>query len=671
MRFQHVCFLFLGILFSCAQKATVEPVSTSIPKGPEFLIAINDEPIYSDEFLQTLSKNQHLKKNNGQLSKQEFEQNFKLFLEFQLKVKEAEKRGMDQTEEFKNEYHLIKEDLKKPYLIKNAIQEGELRKAYSRMQEIVKASHILIQIPPNASQADSLAVLNMAKNLKTKAENGADFNELSFEYSDDPSAKNNYGNLGYFTALQMVYAFEDAAYGLKIGEISEPVLTDFGVHIIKLEDRKPNPGEIRVSHILVRTDPADPLSETRAKNRIAEIFSALREDEDSWNEITLNYSEDQGTKKNGGKLPWFGVGAIVPEFERTAFSLTKIGEIAAPVKTPYGYHIIRLEETKPIASFEDMEEALKSKILRDSRSGLIQSQVMAIQMERYGFIENDTLIGQLEPLADKLLPLGQGNLEKALGEENLLNANMMVIQGDSISVREFMDFIGENKESVRPGSQHHFDSLYIRFKERTLNLTEENDLLANNEEFRSLAKEYKDGILLFSLMNELVWQKALMDSLGQMAYYEKHSDRYQWPERVPGLLVRMAKNEQMDKVRKFLNTKVYSKNLKPRLEDRFLNDFPLLFTVEEDSFVIEGHPILQKIDSDKNYHELVHEGNSHFIVLGEKIPAGPKKFEETRGKVIQDYQKYLDSTLVETLKVNNSIQINEVEKERISRILVN
>lgn len=671
MRFKHVCFLFLGILFSCAPKATVVQESTPIPKGPDYLFAIDDELIYSEEFLQTLSKNQHLRKTREQMSKEEFEENFKLFLQFKLKVKEAEKRGMDKTEEFKNEYHIIKEDLKKPYLIKNSIQEGELRKAYSRMQEIVKASHILLQIPPNASGADSLAVLNMAKNLKSKAENGSDFNELSFEYSDDPSAKSNYGNLGYFTALQMVYAFEDAAYGLEIGEISEPVVTDFGYHIIKLEDRKPNPGEIRVSHILVRTDPADPLSEARAKSRIAEIYSALQKNEDSWDEITLTYSEDQGTKNNGGILPWFGVGAIVPEFERTAFSLTKMREIAAPVKTTYGYHIIRLEETKPIASFEDMEDALKSKILRDSRSGLIQSQVMAIQMERYGIIENDTLIGQLEPLTDELLPLGQDSLEKALAERNFLNADLMFIQGDSITVSEFMGFIEENQEIVRTGPHQYFQPWFTKFKEKALNKAEENDLMDHNEEYRSLAREYKDGILLFSLMNELVWQKALMDSLGQRAYYEKHSDRYQWPERVQGLLVRMAKNEQLDNVRDFLHNKVYSKNLKPRLEDRFLNDFPLLFTIEEDLFVIGEHPILQKIDSNKKYHELVHEGNNHFLVLGEKVPARPKIFEETRGKVIQDYQKYLDSTLIETLKVNTSIQINEAEKERIYRILVN
>src|SRR5690554_4249107 len=228
MRFKHICFLFWGILSSCAPKAIVDPVAVIVPKGPEPLVTIGNEEIPAEEFLYTVTKNQHLKVQKKELlTQEEFERNFELFLNFKLKVKEAEKRGMDKTEEFLNEFQMIKEDLKKPYLLKNSIQEGELRKSYSRTQEILKASHVLIEFPPNAGYSDSLSVLRMAENLKEKAESGADFNEMAYQYSDDPSAKSNKGDLGYFTALQMVYPFEDAAYGLEIGQISDPVLTDF------------------------------------------------------------------------------------------------------------------------------------------------------------------------------------------------------------------------------------------------------------------------------------------------------------------------------------------------------------------------------------------------------------------------------------------------------------
>ncbi|HLW20113.1 MAG TPA: peptidylprolyl isomerase [Cyclobacteriaceae bacterium] len=671
MRFKHLCFLILGILASCAPKARVEPESSTQPKEPEYLFAIDNEVVLSKEFLHTLSKNQHLRTDKAQLlTQEEFDQHFDMFLNFKLKVKEAEAREMDRTEEFKNEFSIIKEDLKTPYLLKNTVQEGELRKAYSRMQEIVKASHILIQFPPDAGHEDSIAVLRMAEQLKQRAESGEDFNALASEYSDDPSAKTNKGDLGYFTALQMVYPFEDAAFGLEVGEISEPVATDFGYHIIKLEDRRPNPGEIRVSHILIRIDPADPVSENRAKRKVGDVYSELQKDQSAWEEVVLAFSEDQGTKKTGGKLPWFGVGAIVPEFEKVAFSLTKPGEISAPVRTPYGYHIIRLEETKPALPYEELEATLKSKILRDSRSQLIQSQVVAMQKARFGFRDNEELRDSLRQRFDTNFDQGIEKVVSAVSEEGLMDSILFVVKDQAVPVHAFLKFVQESNQIRKPEGGSHFVSWYKAFEQHSLDQIEESELLNNNEEYRMLVKEYKEGILLFSLMNEMVWQRALLDTIGQREYYESHKDRYQWPERLPALLVKVEDESQLSKMRRFLMDKVYQKNLKPRLEDQFLNDYPMLFTIEEDVYVIEEHPILKKADVQQKSKELVHEGKRYFIISGEILPAGPKAFEETMGKVIQDYQKHLDSTLVESLKGKYIIRVNDSEKERISQLVV-
>lgn len=671
MRFKHICFLFWGILSSCAPKAIVDPVVAIVPKGPEPLVIIENDTVLAEEFLYTLTKNQHLKASKEELlSQEEFDRNFELFLNFKLKVKEAEKRGMDTTAEFLNEFHIIKEDLKKPYLLKNSIQEGELRKSYSRTQEILKASHILIEFPPNASYSDSVAVLRMAGNLKEKAEKGADFNELAYEHSDDPSAKANRGDLGYFTALQMVYPFEDAAYALEVGEVSGPVLTDFGYHVIKLEDRRTNPGEIKVSHILIRVDPANPVSEDRAKRRIAEIYTALQNKATKWEEVVKAYSEDLDTKDRGGALPWFGVGAIVPEFEKAAFSLNELGEISRPVKTSYGFHIVRLEERKPIASYEDMEPMLRSKILRDSRSGLIQSQVLAMQMAKYGFRENESAVAALRPILNRQFAQGTGGGLRPLDDSRLMDSVLFNIQEDTFPVRSFVGFIEKSNDRLTASDGNYFDPWYSRYKEVSLDAKEEQELLDNNKAYSLLVGEYREGILLFSIMNELVWQKALMDSIGQLEYYKTHIDRYQWPERVQALLVIMSDDSQLPKVRRFLSGKVYHKTLKPKLEDQFLNDYPMLFTLEEDVFVIEENAVLRKLDLGKKDHELLHEGRIYFVRLGEIIPAGPKSFDETRGKVIQDYQRHLDLELISTLKESYSIQINPSEKERISNMVV-
>ena len=671
MKFKPLCFLVLGILAACAPKARVEPESIVVSKEPDYLFAIDDDRVSAEDFLYTLSKNQHLKENRNQLlSQEEFDQNFELFLNFKLKVKEAERQGMDQTEEFNNEFSIIKEDLKKPYLLENSIQEGELRKAYSRMQEAIKASHILIQFPPNAGHEDSIAVLRMAVNLKERAEGGEDFNQLALAHSDDPSVQNNQGDLGYFTALQMVYPFEDAAYSLQIGEISDPVVTNFGYHIIKLQDRRPNPGQIRVSHILVRVNPSSPISEDRAKRRVADIYTELQKGGQIWEEVVKHYSEDEGTKNSGGLMPWFGVGSIVPEFEEVAFSLTNRFEISPPVKTSFGFHIIRLEDTKPIASYEEMEPLLKSKILRDSRSRLIRSQVLAMQKAKFEFSENVVLLDSLEPIFNEYFTLGIEQLSRRLVELGLSDSTLMTIQDEPVAVRSFLDFIKEDTAIVDTETGNLFDPWYIKFQGHTLDQVEEFDLMNNNSDYRMLVKEYREGILLFSLMNELVWQKALMDSVGQLEYYNSHLDRYQWPERMPGLIVKIEDESQLAKVRRFLQDKVYQKNLKPRLEDQFLNDYPRLFTLKEGVFVIEEHPVLSEVDIQKRTQEVIHQGERYFLLLGEVIPAGPKLFEETRGKVIQDYQQHLDAELIRTLKEKHVIEINEGEKERISQMVV-
>lgn len=671
MKFKPLCFLVLGILAACAPKARVEPESVVVSPEPDFLFAIDNERVYADDFLYALTKNQHLKDNKSQgITQEEFNQNFELFLHFKLKVKEAERQGMDQTEEFSNEFLIIKEDLKKPYLLENSIQEGELRKAYSRMQDAIKASHILIQFPPNAGHEDSIAVLQMANNLKKRAENGEDFNQLALEHSDDPSAQSNRGDLGYFTALQMVYPFEDAAYGLQIGEISNPVATNFGYHIIKLLDRRPNPGQIRVSHLLIRIDPSNPVSEDRAKRRIADIYAELQRGEQTWEELVKRYSEDEGTKNTGGLLPWFGVGSIVPEFEEIAFSLTEPQEISPPVKTDFGFHIIRLEDTKPIAPYEEMEPLLKSKILRDSRSQLIQSQVLAMQKAKFGFEENEALLDTLRRIFNENFAAGMEQVLGRLAERAWLDSALMTVQGEPVAVRSFANFIKADEAVVRTETGNSFDPWYSKFQEHILDEVEESDLMSNNREYRMLVNEYREGILLFSLMNDLVWQKALVDSVGQLEYYNHHLERYQWAERVPGLIVRMEDESQLPKVRRFLQGKVYQKNLKPRLEDQFLNDYPLLFTLEEGVFVVEDHPVLSEVGVQSKAQEVVHQGQRYFLVLGEVIPAGPKLFEETRGKVIQDYQKHLDAQLIQTLKEKHVIQINEVEKERISQMVV-
>jgi len=246
---------------------------------------------------------------------------------------------------------------------------------------------------------------------------------------------------------------------------------------------------------------------------------------------------------------------------------------------------------------------------------------------------------------------------------------LITARGIEKSVRDFIRFIEADQAIVKAGPNDFFNPWYNKFVEKTLEQVEENDLLANNEEYRQLIKEYRDGILLFSLMNEQVWQKALEDTLGQREYYEANIDKYQWKERVPAVIVEMNKDEQLAKIRRFLSDKTYNVRLKPRLEDQFLNDYPLLFTIHEGTYEIDNHPVISNVDVQKKYHEVKNDGRTHFLVLGNVLPAGPKRLSETTGKVIQDYQEYLDKKMIAELREKYIIQINEDEKERVFEIV--
>lgn len=668
MNLKHIYFLLVGILFASASPVPDLIKETNLPS--DYLLKINDEASYSEEFLYVLNKNRQ--QEDRPISKEDFDQNFELFVDYKLKVKHAMDLGMHQTEDFKDEFAAFKEELKKPYLLENSLTEGELRKAYSRMQEIVKASHILFKFPQNASKDDSIAVYKMAMKVKAEAEAGADFHQLAAAYSEDPSASSNNGDLGYFTALQMVLPFEEAAYNLNPGEISDPVISDYGYHIIKLEDRRPNPGQLHVSHLLIRSgENKEDQEDQIARNKINQIHQSLLAEPSIWPELVNTYSEDDASKANKGMIPWFGVGSLVPEFEQAAFSLKKKGDFSAPVKTNYGYHIIRLEGFKPVPPFEEILPKIKSSILRDSRSKMIQEQVLAMQKAKFKAVENRPLIANLKATFTKLK--GSPNAEHYKALEALSKTSIHpIIQSDwkEATLGDFIEFIKNSDPKGGNFLKANFDKVYADFTTHLFSQWEEEYIYENNLEYRQLVNEYKHGMLLFELMNNEVWQKALEDSAGQMAYFENNRDQYLWKKRVKALILHSKNGQDLSEVANWLKEKSLTEGLSNELNVKFLEKNPLLFTVNQKIYEIDKNELFTGLDLEQRFHELKRNNESILLVLGETLPARQKQFGETRGKLIQDYQQFLEKQLLTELKQNYNIQINEDEKEKIYRSLV-
>lgn len=664
MNLKHIYFLLLGILFASATPVP-DPIKEANPLL-DYLLKIDGETSDREEFLYILNKNRQ--KDAAPISRTEFEENFELFVDYKLKVKYAMDLGMHKTKAFSDEFSAFKDQLKKPYLLENSLTEGELRKAYSRMQEIVKASHILFQFPQNASKEDSIAVFKMAEKIKAEAEAGADFHQLAVQHSDDPSASSNKGSLGYFTALQMVLPFEEAAYNLKVGEISSPIISDFGYHIIKLEDRRPNPGQLHVSHLLIRSAGAE--EDQMAFNKINQIHQNLIENPSQWLEMVKTYSEDPGSMANKGMIPWFGVGSIVPEFEHAAFSLSKKGDFSAPVKTEYGYHIIRLEGAKPVPPFNEVLPTIKSNILRDSRSNLIKDQVLAMQKAKFNVKENSQLINSLKNAFSS--SSGRPVAQLYIKLEGLSNkGDKLIVRSEwkDATIQDFIAYLKKEGPSENTLLNVSFDEVYGDYLENLLATWEEEHLYQNNKDYRQLVNEYKNGMLLFELMNNEVWQKALEDSTGQRDYFQNNSDNYMWSKRVKALIVKAIKGQNISKVESWLSTKTLTDSLSTELKNRFLEKNALLFTVEQKTFEVDNNELLSELDLNQTFHKLHQNEETVLIVLGETLPARQKKYEETRGRLIQDYQQYLETKLITELKQKYTIQVNEDEKEKIYQSL--
>ncbi len=496
-----------------------------------------------------------------------------LYTNFKLKVLEAEQRGLDTTQAFKRELEGYKQQLAQPYLTEKSITDQLVREAYERMSKEVNASHILVRLPAEPTPADTLAAYQKAVALRQRVTSNANFEQVAREVSEDPSARENGGRLGYFTAMQMVYPFETAAFKTPVGQVSQPVRTRFGYHLIKVNDMRPAQGEIKVSHLMIRATPGMPKADSvTAKKKIDELYSRLTQRKENWEKLVAQFSEDAGSAANGGELPPFGTGRMIPSFEEVAFKLQSPGQIAAPVQTPYGWHVIKLLEKQPVPTFEAMEPTLKSKVAKDSRSELNKAAFLKrVRTENqftenqagkdYAFSKVDTSVvrGRFKytpaPAAtSKATKSKKADGKKVEGDSQAL----FTIKGKPYTVADFLTYVQQNQRA-RPGAEPRFiaQQLYDQYVDQSLTEFEKNNLENKYEDYRMLVKEYRDGILLFQLMDEKVWSKAIEDTVGLQKYFTENQSKYQWEDRAQGTVISAASPELLTQARQQLKTGRY------------------------------------------------------------------------------------------------------------------
>jgi peptidyl-prolyl cis-trans isomerase SurA len=527
-------------------------VSEPKQKPNPVIVSVGNTPVLSSEFAYVYKKNTLSADSSSEQNLRDY---LNLYTNFKLKVMEAENLGLDTLDSFKQELEGYKKQLALPYLTEKSVTESLVKEAYTRMQEEINASHILLTISPDADPADTLKAYNQLMELRKRALAGEDFKELAKANSQEPNANNSGGNLGYFTALQMVYPFEDAAYKTPKGGISMPVRTRFGYHLLKVNDRRPSQGKVKVAHIMVRTNPDAPQEDAEAaKSKINEIYERLRKG-GNWNELSKEFSDDNGSKNKGGELPLFGTGSMIPSFEEAAFALQKVGDISKPVLTPYGWHIIKLLEKKGLEPFEELEPTLRQKVSKDSRSDLNRTALIQRLKKENNFVENASILAEAMARADSSLSKGTWKFNSG---DKLLSKSLFSINKIPYTVKGFYEYVRDNQQDKgKTSPAFYMQLLYKAYVDKTVVAYEEAHLEDKYPDYKALVKEYRDGILLFQMMDTKVWTKAITDTVGAKNYFEAHKDQYQWGQRATAVVYNAASQSVLNEAKEMLSQAMY------------------------------------------------------------------------------------------------------------------
>ncbi|GAB1416453.1 peptidylprolyl isomerase [Paludibacter sp.] len=611
---------------------------------------INNKPVLKSEFEYIYNKNN----SNNALDKKSLDEYVDLFVNFKLKVEEAKTHGIDTTKAFKDELNGYRDQLIKPYLTDHKAEENVLKEAYDRLKEDIEVSHILIRVQQDASPEDTLKAWNKVQDIAKRLQK-EDFSAVAKETSEDQSVTDNGGYIGWITGFRTIYPFETKAFNTPVGTISKPVRTAFGYHIIKVHNRRTSPGEILVSHIMKFTSQGDDEGNTRAKQQIDSLYSLVKEGVD-FGKIASENSDDRGSAVKNGELPWFGTGRMVPEFEKAAFALKNKGDISEPIQSAYGWHIIKLLDTKPLPSFEEKKAEIERQVKRDERANQGQQAFIEKLKKDYNlkFKKDNYSVDFYTLLKDKTLA---DSTFQADAKNAKLKKPMFTFAKKTYTQSQFLDYLLKNTSTNKITPEDIYNEKLKSYIERELLAYENSQLEKKYDDFRLLMQEYHDGILLFEVSNNEVWEKASKDTAGLSAFFKKNKERYSWDKpHYKGRIIQCKNEEILSKAKNIVATQP-----KDSIDKylRQLNDSVVNIKIDKGLFT-KGDNKYVDYYVYKSTNELEKDTKFPFVfVVGENLNFTPEDYTDVRGLVTADYQEYLEKEWIKMLREKYLVKINK------------
>ena len=624
------------------------------------LFSIENTPVHLSEFKYIYTKTNGEKADFSKASLKEY---LDLYTNFKLKVRKAKDMKLDTIVSLQQELAGYRRQLADSYLIDRQVTEKLVEEVYERTKQDVDLSHIMIKFPDNPTPADTLQAWNKALEAKEKLENGESFDDIAITYSNDQSVSKNKGHIGYVTALfpNGFYALETAAYEGPIGKIQGPVRTIAGYHILLIHDRRPARGEIEVAHILVRNDKYPNMIKVR--ERIDSISNLLIAGGD-FEALARFESDDKITSSKGGYIGFFGINRFEKVFEDAAFSLEKDGDFTGPVQTSIGWHIIKRISLKRDEPFPMVKSRLQNQIKGDQRFELARENMIGRIKKESNFSENRTTLKNI--IATLTTDTTESFLTyKWKAPENPSKEQLFSFGSDmKITVGDFEDYLErasrKRQQMARQGITTVTNILYKDFVDESALKLEERQLEAKYPEFKSLMREYEEGVLLFEVTKMEVWDKASLDTVGLQKFFDENKDKYHWDERAvvsQYTLVNNAK-DKINLVREFA-----AKNPAQKVLEGFNTGAEVILTVQERKYEKGRNDLLDMMNWEIGELSVVEiskrDRSSSFLKIEEFLPAGPKTLQEARGYIVADYQDFLEKKWLEDLMKTYKVKVNE------------
>ncbi|QJP34598.1 peptidyl-prolyl cis-trans isomerase [Nonlabens sp. Ci31] len=578
-----------------------------------------------------------------------------LYIDYRLKLQQAYELELDKKESHIREIQSTRSSLAQPYLTDNKVTESLVKEGYERGLQQVNASHILIKVSRGASPVDTLKAWNRIEAIYKELQQDISFGTLARTKSEGPSAGNE-GNIGWFGAFVMAYEFETAAYETPAATFSKPIRTDFGYHIVYVNDKRPDPGEVTVAHIMTFDKQKE--GEQTAASRIQEIYQQLEEGR-GFEELAREFSDDENSASRGGRLNKFGTGGIDETFANAAFKLQEKGAYSKPVETKYGWHIIKLLENHPLKTFEELESELKEKIKKSPRSRIITEAFTGQLKKQYQVPETLVLPEEVyDMVSDSLIMTGKYVFDK----NQAANSNELFhIKENGYTISNFLSYTAQKQVkdfTAFATKKEKLDAFYTSFITEKIISYYDSNLERDNEDFRFLYNEFKEGFLVFDLIETQIWNKADNDSVGQQDYYDRHKVNYTWKRRLDVDLTQSTSEEVAQEVREMLQQGIATDSIKARLNVGDKTKVIISSGTVEETYNRLPDDFEVRLGVSNIYHA---DGDSFYKVIqvNEIIASSVKTLEEARGRVINDYKQELEKNWIDDLRKGHQIKVHK------------